>query len=689
MIRSQVISFLIVLIFITQPFALFPNNSITQFEENNSNVDLRYSIEYTDNHTTVEIGPSSRKAILEMPGGHNTSYRLPLVVALHGFTNSGSFVSSYFDLIESVHKNGHLLLRPDGSYSATGQRYWNATDACCNIWGEDVDDVSWLTVLINEAITYHGADPEGIILVGHSNGGFMAHRMACERGDMIRAAISLAGATYSDFNDCQNTGYPNILQIHGTLDSVIQYDGGSLFGGNYPSAPQTVNYWANRSECDTSLTLIDELDIISPSGQNDTIEYEYLNCNSGNRVSLWKIPDGGHLPAVSSASGDDFAETILNWGLTGYFPDSDGDGFRDDVDDFPHDPLENQDTDGDGVGDNSDAFPNDSTETLDSDNDGVGDNSDSFPNDSTETVDSDNDGVGDNSDEFPNDTSEISDTDRDGIGDNSDLFPLNPNEYLDSDGDGVGDNSDMFPYNPLENMDSDGDGIGDNSDAFPYDSNETLDSDNDGVGDNSDMFPYNPGETIDSDNDGVGDNSDVFPLNPNEYLDSDNDGVGDNSDAFPYDSNETLDSDNDGVGDNSDAFPNDPNEVSDLDGDGVGDNLDMFPEDSNETIDFDNDGVGDNSDMFPNNPSEYLDSDGDGVGDNSDAFPYDSNETLDSDGDGVGDNSDFFPTDSERWVKSDTQNPLPIFYLLTLISFLFLVSYYSPSSRSIEDDIDD
>ena len=40
-----------------------------------------------------------------------------------------------------MHKNGHLLLRPDGSYSATGQRYWNATDACCNIWNEDVDDV--------------------------------------------------------------------------------------------------------------------------------------------------------------------------------------------------------------------------------------------------------------------------------------------------------------------------------------------------------------------------------------------------------------------------------------------------------------------------------------------------------------------------------------------------------------------
>jgi poly(3-hydroxybutyrate) depolymerase len=692
------------------------NNSDSASDELKSKFDANNSIQYTDNHTIVEIGPSSRKAILELPGGHNISHKLPLVVALHGFTNSGSFVSSYFDLIDSIHENGHLLLRPDGSYSATGQRYWNATDACCNIWNEDVDDVSWLTVLINEAITYHGADPEGVILVGHSNGGFMAHRMACERGYMIRAAISLAGATYSDFDDCSNTGYPNILQIHGALDSVIQYDGGTLFGNTYPSAPQTVNFWANRSGCDNSLTLIDELDIISPSGENDTIEFEYLNCNLGNRVSLWKIPDGGHLPAVSSASDDDFAETILNWGLSGYFPDSDADGVRDDEDAFPHDPSETLDSDGDGVGDNSDVFPYDPSETLDSDGDGVGDNSDAFPLDPQETLDSDEDGVGDNSDAFPNnpsetldsdgdgvgdnsdlfpfDVSESSDTDMDGVGDNSDAFPLDPQETLDSDGDGVGDNSDVFPLDPSETLDSDGDGVGDNSDAFPLDPQETLDSDGDGVGDNSDEFPQDPSETLDSDGDGVGDNSDEFPQDPSETLDSDGDGVGDNSDAFPLDPQETLDSDGDGVGDNSDAFPNDFLENMDSDGDGVGDNFDVFPYDQNESIDFDNDGVGDNSDAFPNDSDETLDSDGDGVGDNSDIFPNDANETLDSDGDGVGDNSDLFPGDPERWEINSDISLIDIQAIVIILVFVLLLFFLSPSktqsSRNLlnKDEID-
>jgi hypothetical protein len=83
--------------------------------------------------------------------------------------------------------------------------------------------------------------------------------------------------------------------------------------------------------------------------------------------------------------------------------DSDGDGYNDTVDAFPHNSSEWKDSDGDGVGDNSDGFPLDANETKDSDGDGVGDNADAFPFDPTEWNDSDGDGVGDNADYFPND----------------------------------------------------------------------------------------------------------------------------------------------------------------------------------------------------------------------------------------------------------------------------------------------
>lgn len=53
--------------------------------------------------------------------------------------------------------------------------------------------------------------------------------------------------------------------------------------------------------------------------------------------------------------------------------DSDGDGYPDDEDAFPHDPSEWKDTDGDGIGDGSDPFP------FDRDNDGFNDSVDLYP----------------------------------------------------------------------------------------------------------------------------------------------------------------------------------------------------------------------------------------------------------------------------------------------------------------------
>ncbi|UCF11913.1 MAG: hypothetical protein JSW06_07675 [Thermoplasmatales archaeon] len=63
------------------------------------------------------------------------------------------------------------------------------------------------------------------------------------------------------------------------------------------------------------------------------------------------------------------------------------------------------------------------TKEIDTDGDGYNDNVDEFPNNSSEWIDSDKDGYGDNSDDFPFNSSEWKDTDGDGVGDNTDYYP--------------------------------------------------------------------------------------------------------------------------------------------------------------------------------------------------------------------------------------------------------------------------
>ncbi len=154
--------------------------------------------------------------------------------------------------------------------------------------------------------------------------------------------------------------------------------------------------------------------------------------------------------------------------------DRDSDGFPDDEDFVPDDPLENQDTDGDGIGNNAD---------TDDDGDGVLDDDDAFPLNPSESADSDNDGIGDNADPFP-DTPD--DTDNDGVTNDEDL---------DDDGDGRTDITDDYP------LDTDNDGI---------DNAVDTDDDNDGVLDTVDAFPLDEEEWEDLNGDEIGDN---FPNN--------------------------------------------------------------------------------------------------------------------------------------------------------------------------------
>ena len=658
---------------------------------------------YTDEHTYVTVGYEGRYTQLRMPGGHDYSKPLPLVVSLHGFSGNGQSNAEYMHLFDSIHENEHLLLYPDGTQNWLGQRRWNATDSCCLFSGE-INDVDYLLGMINDAIQNYGADPDGILITGLSNGGFMSHRMACEAGGTIRSIVALNGVTWDDFSMCPDTGRPDILHVHSTADSVIWYEGGSILGNEYPSSNETVENWAMRSGCDQSWTYLGSRDISGDDGLDDTDEFEFLNCESGNRVSHWRINDAGHVPPLNNPG---WADQILDWGLSGFVRDSDGDGYRDDSDVFIYNPYEWNDTDGDGYGDNSDMFPLDSSEWYDTDGDGVGDNSDAFPDDASEWSDYDSDGTGDNSD---------SDDDNDGWLDSEDVFPYDVQEWWDTDGDGIGNNEDFdddndgwtdaedsFPLDSTENSDNDRDGIGDNADMdddndgwtdsdeeqcgvsspldtsqVPDDFDEDMvcdplddDDDSDGVNDVDDDFPFDSNEWTDSDEDGVGNNADEFPADETEWEDTDGDGVGDNSDAFPMDPGEWSDEDGDGVGDNSDAFPMDPGEWSDEDGDGVGDNSDVFFENPFEWQDTDGDGVGDNSDLFPFRSDEWQDTDGDGYGENEDAFPLDLGEWNDTDGDGVGDNTDYYPLDEERWER---EWPLGEITLITLVSGLIYIS---------------
>ncbi|MDQ3945143.1 MAG: hypothetical protein M3357_08360 [Actinomycetota bacterium] len=236
---------------------------------------------------------------LKVPEGYDGQRPVPLVVLLHGYSSNGSAQNSYFRLGAQADRETFLLAYPNGTRDLTGNRFWNATDACCDFYGRGVDDVAYLDAVLDEISSRYRVDPGRVFLVGHSNGAFMAHRYACDRSGRVAAIVTLAGMQWKDTSRCGASSPVSVLHVHGRDDGTIRYEGGSTPKGAYPGAVDTVGAWAGENGCSGSLGPTDRrLDLDSWVPGDETTVERYGGC-AGVDVELWTINDGGHIPAFN------------------------------------------------------------------------------------------------------------------------------------------------------------------------------------------------------------------------------------------------------------------------------------------------------------------------------------------------------------------------------------------------------
>jgi polyhydroxybutyrate depolymerase len=240
----------------------------------------------------------------------------PLIIVLHGLGGSGMQIERYYQLDPFVESRGILLAYPDGTSgrSNTRQRFWNATDVCCDFTGSGVDDVAYLDAVIDDMSAKYRVDPKRVFVIGASNGGFMAYRFACERANRVAAIMSQAGAMWTDINRCKPTYPVAVLHIHGTADEMIPYNGGRTAGGHgapVTSAHQTVSNWVRFDECapvpDRSSPSMRLTAGEQPQRTADTTVETWAGCRG---VELWTTQGAHHSPALNYPA---WPTAILDW----------------------------------------------------------------------------------------------------------------------------------------------------------------------------------------------------------------------------------------------------------------------------------------------------------------------------------------------------------------------------------------
>ena len=232
---------------------------------------------------------SGEKLSVYLPKNYSQEKSYPLVISLHGYGGSPFFQNIILPLNRLVTKNQLLLVTPKGLKDQKGKRYWNGKNCCSSntLLGKKRDDVAYLKDLIYSVQKKYRVDSSKIFLGGHSNGGFMANRMACEASELISGIFNYAGAGYLREKECRPSREIKVLHIHGTKDKTIFYEGGDW----YPGAKDTVNFWREFNFCHDSY----QTSSLEKKRFQKTIKkQEWLECSGEGKVALWTINDGGH-----------------------------------------------------------------------------------------------------------------------------------------------------------------------------------------------------------------------------------------------------------------------------------------------------------------------------------------------------------------------------------------------------------
>jgi len=229
---------------------------------------------------SVQSGGITRTYHLYRPEG--LTGPAPLVVMLHGGYGDGAQAERSYNWDGEADGALFVVAYPDGV-----DRAWNAGTCCGAPKKRNIDDVAFIKDMVSSVAEQVAIDPSRIYVAGMSNGAMMALRLACQT-EIFAAVAPVAGTLLTD---CSHAAPTSVLQIHGTADYRVPYDGGpgkatTLSGApnvDGPSVPVVNATWRGIDGCG------------APSSSTvGPVTTQTASCPAGLAVQLISVAGAGH-----------------------------------------------------------------------------------------------------------------------------------------------------------------------------------------------------------------------------------------------------------------------------------------------------------------------------------------------------------------------------------------------------------
>ena len=228
-----------------------------------------------------------------VPSSYDGSKPVPLLFSFHGTGWTGSMQRDLDRFPELAEREGFIVVYPDSTTLVgdipPGQlsgyltqwndgREWTLQFA----WG--IDDVGYVSALIDKFTAEYNVDERRIYAAGMSNGAVFAQRLAVELSDRIAAAASVTGPLAEWVELHSDWKRPiTVILVMGTADPIVPYNW---------RTDQTIEYWVKRNGTSAE----PKVETLPQHADDPTVVHRkvYGGGRYGTEVILYEVENGGH-----------------------------------------------------------------------------------------------------------------------------------------------------------------------------------------------------------------------------------------------------------------------------------------------------------------------------------------------------------------------------------------------------------
>ena len=230
-------------------------------------------------HTITIEGMQPRTYLLKVPTNYVAGTSIPLLLALHSRSTNAKTIFEDSQILTWAENMNFIVAGINGSIFEDSSS-WNAGNCCTNATTNQENDLLLISTIIDHLATQYSVDKSRVWAMGHSNGGMMAYRLACDLSEKITAIAVVTGVLVDD--TCSPTKPVPIIHLHGNLDTTVPFHGGGKF--ETPNVYYSAVDFAKSNSCTSA-----------PAEALGPMKEKYLwNCKNGFESVLINYQEQSH-----------------------------------------------------------------------------------------------------------------------------------------------------------------------------------------------------------------------------------------------------------------------------------------------------------------------------------------------------------------------------------------------------------